>query len=262
MTGTIIAVPNRQTFEIEYPDGVTTLPTLSASTFLVEDRSAGILGIYEIATVPDVNTFTIDITDVPAFPTGPIEGLSIATRTRIYAAANIDRAVDIYTKYESNNLVLFLIMNDVDVSKDRHTLTDAIAGFTRVNFGKQTFLQNFSTVVFFPTNDGDKAGGNAQQQAYGEVFLALYSTLYGVAIEDPDTKIPYVIVSNGHGVGQYTNSYYTHVYEWQIPSVLTFDDGFNQQPSVAFRDINSAWDLLNDSESQLLLDVNLDDEPL
>lgn len=265
-THTIVSIPNRMFFEIAFPDGIIVVPTLTANTVLLEDRPAGILGIFEIATVPTVNTFTIVITDVPLFPTGTVENVEVVTGVRIWAAADFERAEEIYTKKSLNELALFLIMNDVDISKDRESLNDAIGAFTRADFGRQTILQNFTTLVFIPTNDGDKAGGKAQQLSYDEVFIALYSTLYGVVIPDPDSKVPYVIVSNGHGPGTYTTAYYTHAYEWQAPSVLTFDNGFNQQPNVAFRDIdgtfNMAFDLEVDEESQLLIDIDLDKEPI
>ncbi len=263
---TIVSIPNRMFFEIAFPDGIVILPTLTAATVLLEDRSAGIVGVHSIDSVPTDDTFTVVVNTVPSFPTGIIEGITVVTGVRIWSAANFERSEEIYTEKSPDNLALFLIMNDVDISKDRQSLNDSVGAFTRADFGRQTILQNFTTLVFFPTNDGDKAGGKAQQQAYDEVFKALYSTLYGVKIDDPDSKVPYVIVSNGHGPGAYNTAYYTHAYEWQAPSVLTFDNGFNQQPDVAFRDIdgtfNMALDLEVDEESQLLIDIDLDEEPL
>lgn len=258
----MVSIPNRRTFDIRFPSGITVLPTLTADTFLVESRPAGMQGIFPILAVIDADNFTVDVTGVPSFPTGPIKDVKIATRVRIYAASNFEKAEAAYTKLGIEELALFLIMSDVDVSKDRDTYNDAVGGFLRSDFGKQTFLQNFTTIVFFPISKNDKTGSRAQQLAYQDVFIALYSTLFGVDIKDPLTSIKYVIVSNGHGPARTENPYYVHSYEWQLPAAFTFDVGFNQQADVAFRDISSTFDLLDDDQSQLDLNMDLDDVPL
>jgi len=257
---TIVSVPNRRTFEIDFPTGITVLPVITTAV-LIEDRNAGIIGIQEVATVPTADTFTFIVSDVPNFPTGTVQNITVVTGIRVAGAADINRAESFYTEHSTNKAWLFVIMNDVDVSKDRHAENDSIATFTRQNLGKQTILQNFSTVVLLPT-DTDSAGFEAQNKAYGDIYRALVSTLFGFFFDDPDTATEYLTVNNGHGVGRYNTAFYSHVYDWQVPMVIDFENGFLLQPHVAFRDIVSTWDLFNDPEAQLLLNVDLDDDPL
>lgn len=258
---TIDSIPNRMTFEIEFPTGVTVLPDISTAN-LVEDRAAGIIGFQEVATVPDADTFTFDVANVPDFPTGAVQSIKIAKNIRIAAAENINRADDFYTAQSTDDAWLFVIMQDVEVSKDRHTLNDGVATYTNQNLGKQTILQNFSTAVILGV-DADASGSSAMNKFYGEIYRALVSALYGFFFDDTDTATRYVTVATGHGPATVQNtSYSMHAYDWQIPSVISYDNGFLLQPDVAFRDIVSAWANNSDDEAIMNLGVDLDDEPL
>lgn len=258
----IIAIPNRKFFEVAFPIGETLLPGLGAGV-LIEDRSAGIIGDQEVATVPDADTLTFDTSDIPSFPTGTINGFEMITRVRIYGAADFKRAKEAYNKQGANELALYLIMGDMVVSKDRNTSNDAIAAYTAQNFLKQTNLHNFSTVVFIPTKD-DIAGNTAVQLAYGEIYTSLLKVLYGFQFEGSgcDAALTYVTVSAGHGAGEYNTAYYVHVYDWQRPDVTSFEQGFDLQTSVAFRDIDQTLDLHGDKDAQLENKIDLDGENL
>lgn len=257
----IVMIPNRRTFEIEFPVGETVPPSI-ATAILVEDRAAGIIGLQIVATVLDVDTFTFIVSGVPNFPTGIIRNLSVIFSIRIAGAENIERAEAFYTAQTSGDAWLFLIMTDAFASKDRDSLNDGVATFTKQNIGKQTILQNFSVVVFLATDAGDPAGQVAQNKFYGEIFRALVSTMYGFFFDDPDTAEKYVTVTDGHGPGIETTAYTTHVYDWQIPTVITFENGFLLEPDVAFRDIVSTWFNNSDEEAVMDLNIDLDDEPL
>ena len=256
----IVAIPNRKFFEIAFAVGETVPPALGTG-ILDESRSAGILGNQTIDTVPDVDTFTFTVTGVPSLPTGVIQGFGAVSQMRIFGAANFERATDLYNKQVKNEYALFVIMNDVVVSKDRETSNDAIGAFTTQNFLKQTTLNNFSTVIFIPTKD-DIAGNDAQQAAYDEIYKALLRVLYGFQFEDADNALTYVTVSVGHGAGEYNTAYYVHVYDWQRPDVISVDQGFNLDPDVAFRDIDATFNNFGDEEAPLSVGINLDDEPI
>ncbi len=255
-------VPNRETFEILTPAGETIAPDITSGQ-LVEERAAGVVGRQTIATVPNVDTFTINVpSNIPSLPTGNILQLQVMTGVRVVGAADFSRAEAVYTDQPATDAYLFVIMDDATVSKDRHSLNDSIASFTPQNLQKQNLLQNFTIAVFMPTAETDTAAFNAQSTAYSEIFQALLNVLYGFRFDDPTTAERYVTVSTGHGPGVNANNtgYYSHVYDWQIPSVITFEDGFGEQADVAFRDIEATWDLLDDPEAQLSVNIDLDEE--
>lgn len=250
-------VSNRLNFNVALPAGETLAPVLDGNQYLVYSLP---LGAYPIATVPTVDTFTIDLSSSPEQPLGAVDSAEIIAGFRIAAAANFARAQAAYSEQGTDEPYLFVIMTDTDVNKDRHTLNDGVAGLTAQDERLLRLLQSFSTSVFIPTT-GDLAGSAAQDLAYGTINTALLSTLFCSAIET-DSLVPYVTVPVGHGPGEYNSAYYVHVYDWQLPQVINYSYGFLEQPDVAFRDILQTLNVLNDAEAPMIANIDLDDEPL
>lgn len=262
-THELMDVPNRENFLIDLPEGETGAPSLTGNEFLVEFRTAGITGLHTVDTIVNADNFTIVFDGFPEFPNEEIENLQIARRVRVAAAADYERAKAIYTKYPSNENWLFVIMLDVDVSKDRYTLGDADAGFTAQDYNLLNLLQNFATTCFIGTHD-ELSGSVAQEKAYGEVFEALLKTLYGFTEINQGSAIPFVPIPRGHGPAeaQYNSAYYPHAYEWQLPITIDYSDGFTDYAHVAFRDISMSWNNNRDIQAKLLANIDLDREEL
>ena len=256
----ILGVPNRRTFEIAIPAGATT-PTAPAG-YLIEQPTA-VLGIGTVTSVVGT-VVTIDPAEGIFHYDGVIDTITVNTRIRARAAADIERAAAIYTKQTTLKPFIFVIMTDVSVSKDRHTPNDGLATFTKQDMRLLRLLQNFAIAVFIPTHD-DIGGDNAQHMAYGEIYNALTKIFYGFGFSD-ESAIQYVTVSAGHGPGFYNSAYYLHVYDWQVPNVITFESGFDGQTpfitDVAFRDINQSLYVNSSDEAIMSMALDLDEEPL
>ena len=271
----IIEVPNRYNFEVNLPSDEIVpgggvgfpltfpilfsgwTPTLVGTEYLSEAIPAG---AYPIATTPDLDTITIDLSSARTLPEGTVDDIKVVSGFRIAAAADINRATDIYSKQATGAAYLFVIMTDMDVSKDRNILNDSIAELTRKDLLFLRLLQSFSTTVFLPTTE-DLSGTDAQELAYDEVFTALLKTLYGYSIDGSMYKA--VSVPAGMGPGEYNSAYYTHVYDWQLPYIINFEDATPHDDDRAFRDIDY-YHLLggNDTESVNVIPINLDEEAL
>lgn len=254
----IDSVPNRRNFEIEIPVGATT----PSGGYLIEHPTA-VLGLGAVTSVVG-NVITIQPAEGIFHYDGVVNTITVNTRIRARAAADITRAEAIYTKQQIKKPFIFVIMTDVSVSKDRHTPNDGLATFTKQDMRLLRLLQNFAIAVFIPTQD-DVGGDNAQFMAYGEIYEALTKIFYGFGFSD-ESAIQYVTVSAGHGPGTYNSAYYLHVYDWQVPNVITFESGFDGQTpfitDVAFRDINQSL-FVNDSDKAIMsMALNLDEEPL
>lgn len=269
-THQIVGVPNRRTFEIALPTGAGAAPSIGGIVFpigfpILFDGGKYLLesipaGAYQIDTVPDVDSFTIDLSSARTLPIGYVDGLEVISGYRISAAADINRARDIYSKQDTGKAYLFLIMTDTDVSKDRDILNDSIAELNRNDMMILRLLQSFSTTVFLPTTD-DIAGVNAQELAYGEVFTALLKSLFGYTIDGGMTKS--VSVPAGMGPGEYNSAFYTHVYDWQLPFVINYEDALPIEPDVAFRDIDYHHLIGgDDTENMTVIPINIDEVPL
>ena len=254
-------VPNRRTFEIKTPASENNPPVL-VNAFLLESRSAGFVGTNTVSQIVSNDIFRFIISDdVPALPNGKILDVKIAKSVRVEGAADFSRATQIYTQYNADKPYLFVMMSDGDVSKDRHSSNDSIASFTAQNMQKQMLLQNFTVIAFIPTAQSDTSAFKAQNQAYSVIYPQLIKCLYGFRFNDVDTAQQYVTVTNGHGPAEDANSsYYAHGYDWQLPTVLTYKNGFDFGQSVAFRNITQTLDL--DENAQLISNIDLDQEVL
>jgi hypothetical protein len=253
----ILEIKNRRTLEVALPSGETEAPAIDGNQYLSENIVAG---VYPVGSVVDADNFTVDLSGLPDMPTGQVDSLGIISGFRIAGAADFERAKATYAEQQPGEPYLYVIMDDVDISKDRHTTNDSIAGFTDQDMNLLRILQNFSTTVFIPTT-GDLSGVDAHDLAYKELYISLLATLYGLK-DEGNSAIQYKAVTAGHGPGEYNTAYYAHVYDWQLPGAITFEDGFMDRKDVAFRDIEATFKLFNDSEAEMTVNIDLDDEPL
>lgn len=249
----IIEAPTDQSVVVNFPTGATGIPTFTTAKGY-EERPLSIFGTQSVATTPTPTQFTVELsTDIPVLPTGDIINLSVTIGARIAAADTIERAEEIYSEVATNDdLWAFVIMMDADVSKDRHTLNDSIACFAHQNEMRLRILNNFAVVVFFRTSDS-LSGVTAQELAYGEVYTDLLQVLYGFggfAVDEDNSFL--VTVTAGHNRGIANTSYYTQVYEWQVPIDITVDNGFNFYDDVALRQIDGNFPMFDVDETEKL----------
>ena len=253
-THDIKGVANRRTFTIDIPTGETLAP--SANGDLLENRNDW-WGMQTISAATTL-TFSITLSGSPDLPIGTIDGIKIIKGFRIYATADFQRAQAIYTKQASQKACAFIIMTDGSISKDANTMNDAVAGFTKQDLSVLRIQRNFSTAIFLPTDD-DLSGSAAQDLCYDSIYTSLLFTLFGYEAND-GSAISYGAVPTGDGPGIYNSAYYAHIYDWQLPGVLTWQDGFYQANDVAFRDIEQT--LTQFQYGELISNIDLDEEPL
>ena len=256
----IVDVPTDQSVIVNYPPGATGPPTFTTAIGY-EERPLSIFGTQSVAAVPSTTQFTVllDSTSVPGLPNGAILNATATTGIRCAAVDSVDRADKIYAKQSGNKLWLFVIMTDLDISKDRHTYNDGIASFSSQDTMRLRALQNFSTVVYFRSAD-KISGATAQELAYGTIFLDLLQVLYGFSGFTKDTDASeFATVVAGHGAGTSNVAYYTEVYDWQCPVDISFDNGFNFYEDVAFRHLDGSFGMFTtDNLEQLTLAFDID----
>jgi hypothetical protein len=258
----IKSVPNRFSFGVSIPDDVTSL-TLNGNERLLVERSKSVLGMSQISNIIDPNTFEIEIpSNTPTLDGATISEVQVTAYVRVAGVSTLERAEEIYTKYQADKLWAFVMMTDADVSKDRHSINDGVATFSTQDAQRLRILNNFSIIVFFPSRDS-LSGASRQELAYGEVYTSLLRVLYGFdGFSDADSGSKFVVVGTGHGPGQYNAAYYTHVYDWQFPEDVTAENGWNFYESVAFRDIHGLLPIDTvDNPERYTLAINLDEQP-
>jgi hypothetical protein len=210
--------------------------TLTGDELLIE-RRWGIRGIKPV-TVITPNQFTFM---VPAGLPPSLRDANIIKTAKIGVVESVERAEKIYTKMSDNKPFAFVIMQDGNVEKDRNTKGDAVATPSRQDARRAKIITGFSIVVFFKT-DTEIAAEATQEIAYGEMLLAMLKTFYGAALGSGN----HLVALNSHGAGVYTTAYYSHVYEFQIVDDITFENGWLDEETCAFKNIH--LDLLNGTE--------------
>lgn len=251
-TFSVIAVPSRTTFEIEYD----TLPTLTGSEVLTEEWELGLNGVFEVSTVVDADNYTIDLTGYPEFTPGDVPVLTRVTELRMSVALDAERANASYTKQsDDDSLWLYIVMGDATASKSRDSRSDAVNNVNSQNVTRVTFVNTFSVLVFFPTSN-QTLGGTASTQAWDEILRIMLKVGSSAKFDTFDVYDSLTTMT-GHGSSQYLNGYYVHAYEFEYNYQTTNEEGFNTNfpETRAFRDIG--LDLFTIAEGST---INLDEE--
>lgn len=258
----LIDVPNRRFFTFRLPEGETPNEATGENMVFHETLELGLEGAYTI-TVINETTFTFYMeTDVDL---GNFDGV-IARKQRVMGCATIDRFIQLYEKHFNNQYFAVVVMDDGSISKDRRSLSDAIANTSIQSDFRSILLEPFRVYVFIPTEES-LSGLEAIDECYEEIKLALYKTLNGYKFpsglsERSDIGVQPV----GHGMFDYNNAYYVHQYLFETNKEVTIEDsayytGNLIQPTRAFRDL--VFRQHNEYRNELIgKNINLDDIPL
>ena len=258
----VVSVPNRRTIVVEVPDSGAT--TATGPSVLIDGTAFGFNGVFTI-TVTGATTFeyTLPASDIPSPASGAIVG---KTGYRISGAATFERAQAAYTKQGSNELWLFVVLDDVVASKDRHTQSDATSVKGRTNDVRQELIYPLNIFVF--KNTTDESAGRKARDDMEVLFPLLCQSLIGVKFDSQlAAGKQHSLVFNQHGIADYTTATYQHVFAFETVADITFDDSIGYDVNVAFRDIDLSFtpdfDLVDDDSLAVLsTGINLDDEPL
>lgn len=256
-TFVILTVPNRKTVTFTMVDSGAT--TATGSPLLVNGSSylQQYNGLKSVATVPTTTTFTYAITDTTLFT--PASGTILGrTKPRISAAVDNEAAVKAYTAQSVNKLWLFVVIGDVTASKDRSTGSDAVSNLQSGDDYRQQLIYPFTAIVFFPSKT--EIAGRLVRDDAEDLFRPLCRSLLGAKLDSglfAAAQNPINFVD--HGTGNYTGSYYMHVYNFATVADLTFDDTIGYSDDVAFRDIvmNMTLDI-GTKEDALTANIDLD----
>lgn len=253
---TLIAVPNRTTFTVR---SANTIPTLNSNEILEEMRRDGINGLWAI-TVINTTSFTITGT----FVAGVYTGGTVNTDVRIAGSITLERALEQYTEQGNSDLWAFVVMNDIDVSKDRNTLNDSVAIRSAGVDMRQRILDGFTVTVIGNTSN-DIGGTDTLDICRHDLFQPILKSLLGVKFDSglyENRKFKTVLTGAGIAdAGGYNRAILAYTYAFELPYDLTQDDGVEELDTRAFRDINYIGEMGGDDTDNMTVGVNLDESP-
>lgn len=259
---TAAGVPNRRTITVVMED--------SGSESIVFGQLVGaaayhqeINGLLSVASVPSPTTFTFA---VPAGTPDPHSEsvMSVRTLPRVSMAINADRIQEVYTAQDAGDAWAFVVLGEVEASRNRKAQVDAVSNISQGSFFRQQVVQPFSIVVLVSCSD---TVGGAEARDIAETLLQpicqsiLFSTFDSYLTAGSHGAVQFV----RHASVDYTPAVYTHEYMFEVVSELTFDDTVGHAPNVAFRDLATEItpDLDADQgDGQQDGSVNLDEVPL
>lgn len=211
--------------------------TPAGNDFLLEDRAIGVKGFKDVATVPTTTTITIDLSDVPSIPDGPLVIDNVITSIRVTQVADIERARELYTNLPEQKAWLFIIMLDRTASKNRQNEDDFVS-LPASTKKMLSIRQEFSTLVIVPTAN-NLGAGDVKSWTYVDLFAILNTCLYGWRGTGYTSD----------GQAEYNTGYYSHAYEWEARIDIDFTDGFENGKTVALRKLIFTQTVFDKGES-------------
>ena len=245
----LLAVPSRNLFEIELPS----LPALTGSPVLRENREIGINGTFVIARIIDANIYEIDLTGKPFFTPQSIPILKRAKDFNIDIVANADRATEKYQSKGTGKNWIFIIMGVSNISKDQNIVSDAIQQNSSGTESRPLNMNNFSLNVYFDTT-GDIGAADAIQLAHEEIYQVLLAVCSGIKFDDFGES-RYVTTLINHELDLYEKSFYSHMYTFEYNFEITQEEQFLTK-FIESRRFNNAG--ISFSEQQEGSEIDLD----
>jgi hypothetical protein len=209
-------------------------PVLTGNEILLANRSDGVNGYYSATVIgPEILRIFGDIAD------GSYKAGEISTNIRIAGAVDIARAVEQYTKQGIEDVWAFVVPNDVDVSKDMHTSSDATATMMRGSEEFRLRVIDGFTLYLIKSTKQDIGGVGAVDLFRHDLVLPILKSICGVKFPMGLTTGPdFRTVLRGHGVAQYNRAYLVYAYDFEQPVDIVDSDTAYDDDTRAFRELD------------------------
>jgi hypothetical protein len=226
----LVDVPNRLTFKVR---STNSLPTLTGDEYLEEVRIDGVNGRYSV-NVTDDSIFAV----YGDFNDGEYSTGTVKTAVRIAGAVNIERAIDQYTQQQTDDLWMFVVMNDAVTSKNRNALNDATATIAANEDIRTRLVDGFS--VFIVKNVKDEiAAVNAVDIARHDLLRPITKSLFGARFDTGlSSSGDFAAILTGHNFVEYNRSWFIYQYNFEFTTDMVFDDSVDEQDTRAFNEID------------------------
>ena len=254
----LLTVPNRKKFTYLVEDDPVTPAT--GTPKLIEKIAVGYNGWHQV-TVIDPVTFTYQVEKTLE---SPAQGtIKAKTRARISGAVSLERAIQSYTKKNTDKMWGFVVLGTATANKDRQTFSDATMSPGKGEIFRQEIIQPFSVYIFVPTTS--TISGRKERDQMDDVLIALCKSLLRVKFPSGFYEVPYSgVVFSSHSFYDYIQAYYIHEFIFETMAWIIYEDTVDPDYNVAFRDIYINYESgINPDAGTIMTDhIDLDNEPL
>ena len=250
-TYNIISADSGQELVLDAGEGY--VPPLSGggTAELVEARSL-ILGL-AVVTKVDEDNFTIPLNDTLVDET-EFQTFNYVAEQNILITADINRATSFYAQRRNPPPILFIIMGEESISKDRNVTTDAATADTPQNPIQHLYMQEFTLLALFDTKKQHSAA-TQQQEVYEDIKPALRRTLYGHIFEQTETSVVFAAAEISNHPVRFNTNNYAHAFVYQLPYKISYLQGDDFRRNVSFRDVIVNSTMFNNEGALLSLEV-------
>jgi hypothetical protein len=255
-THELLTVPNRRNFTYQIANDPASPAT--GSPILLENLKYGYNGLH-IVTVVDATTVTYTLPKAQGSPAGG--DIVCRVSPRITGSITPDRAIDAYTRQQSNKMWAFVTLGNRFASKDRAEDNDTTAAPGKGMDYRQLVIQPVAVYVFIPSSDD--IGGRAARDQAEEILPILCSSLLRVRLPTGFSESAYSgLVFSSDNFYAYNGAFYVHEYIFESTSYIAYADTYVPDFGVAFREITS--DIISSISNEIIMTdgVNLDDDPI
>lgn len=251
----LVNVSNRRTFKVQTTN---TDPVLNGNEFLLENKVDGINGRF-LPTFVDLKTLTI----LGSFDDGTYEGGTVGSGVRVAGVVNPDNIADYYTKQNLNDYWLFVSMHDAELSKDRHSLSDAEATRATGEDIRMRLLDGFTLSVVKNVTK-DISALSALDVCRHDLLLPILKSVFGARFDTGlSSPADFKAVLTGHGVAGFDRAVLMYNYDFEFAMDLTNDDTVEPENTRAFLDIDMTEIINGDDTTDMeIIPIDLDEIPL
>jgi len=255
----LIEVPNRKQFIIEKPDGF--ILDFSGSPELLENLNIfGYNGSFSVMVIDDFKV-KFPLVKTIGSPAYLLFGKVICRgKARIYGGEADDRMLAAYTKQNNSKFILFVVLDNVTASASDVEYSSAVVSpdAYKTIFGAR-IIDTFSIFVFVPNNSNISVRKAIDYR--DDILEVLVVTMLNRRFPSPfNMKETDYCTLKEAAMQRLELPFVVHSFVFEIMSTLNIEDVYNQDTSVAFRDVNGEIGN-NISDESLELLVNLDDIP-
>lgn len=233
-TFTGVVIQNDLTLQFDTVDAG---PTVATGSPILENGESALRtynGSYAVLETPTDAQFTFTLT-TGGLP-DPVGSIEARVKPRVAAVVTPERMIDVYTEKGIDELWAFVILEDVQASKDRAVESDSTTVLPRNTEYRQQIIQQVTVYVVIPASQS--IAGRTSRDMAEDLFRPICQSLLFSAFDSGlhvGEQNPLSFVS--HGTFSYDTATYVHGYTFEQVVDLTVDDTVGPDIDVAFKDI-------------------------
>jgi len=249
----LIDVTNRNTFKVQ---STNTLPILNGSEVLYEDRVDGVNGIYTLTAVtPDQLSVTGS-----GIKDGTYIGGQVHSRVQVAGSVSFERALEQYTEQSLTGVWAFVVMDNAETSKDRNTISDAVATPVTGSDIRLRLVDGF-VIHLFKNVSAEIAAEASVDILRHDLLFPILRSVFGARF---DTGLSgggdFRTILKGHNMVYYNRATLVYSYAFEVSMDLIEDDAVQPQDTRAYRDTNYTHTFEDSDTVDMTVTIKNDEE--